>query len=222
MEAVIFIIYSIPLGMLLYTLINNRYRNYFLYLKTICSFCFLCLSFYCAYKGNNLLFYKYIFPAFFFCFLGDIIFGIFNKSKRKRYFLLGTIIFLIGHIVFLAAFYRLQSFSIYELFFPIVAVSLIAFLVKKKKMQLGKLLPFAYIYGFFVAMLFSKSTYMFIEMKSLSMLLLNMGSFLFMISDLLILFLYFYRKRRWATHGFNIVTYYYGIFLMVLSLQYLN
>lgn len=208
--------------MLLYTLINKRYRKYFLYLKIICSFCFLCLSFFCAFKGNNLLFFKYIFPAFFLCFLGDIILGIFNKSKRKRYFLSGSILFLAGHIVFLTAFYRLQVFSIYEIFFPITVVIFTAFLVKKKKMQLGKILPFAYIYAFFVAMLFSKSTHMFIEMKSLSTLLLNVGSFLFMISDLLILFLYFYRKRRWETHGFNIATYYYGIFLMVLSLYYLN
>ena len=208
--------------MLLYTLINKRYRKYFLYLKIICSFCFLCLSFFCAFKGNNLLFFKYIFPAFFLCFLGDIILGIFNKSKRKRYFLSGSILFLAGHIVFLTAFYRLQVFSIYEIFFPITVVIFTAFLVKKKKMQLGKILPFAYIYAFFVAMLFSKSTHMFIEIKSLSTLLLNVGSFLFMISDLLILFLYFYRKRRWATHGFNIATYYYGIFLMVLSLYYLN
>ena len=43
------------------------------------------------------------------------------------------------------------------------------------------------------------------------------GSFLFMISDISILFLYFYKNKDRKVHLFNLTTYYVGIFLLAIS-----
>ena len=43
------------------------------------------------------------------------------------------------------------------------------------------------------------------------------GSFLFMISDISILFLYFYKNKSRKVHLFNLTTYYVGIFLLAIS-----
>ena len=219
-ETTLFLLYSIPLGILLFTLINIKYRKYFFFQKVLCSLCFLILSCFCAIKGNNLNYYQYTFPAFFMCFIGDIFLGLFNGKKRKIYFLTGTLAFLTAHIFFIIGFCSIQSFYVYDLLFPMIAVSTIAILIKKRSMTMGKLKPFVYLYAFFVSTLFWKSIHIFLTVARLQTVCLLIGSFLFMISDLLILFLYFYKKRRWSVHGLNIATYYYGVFFLALSLLY--
>ena len=46
------------------------------------------------------------------------------------------------------------------------------------------------------------------------------GAALFWVSDLLILFLYFYRTSHPAVHAANLATYYYGMFLVAISLGF--
>ena len=53
-----------------------------------------------------------------------------------------------------------------------------------------------------------------------SNLLVLAGAALFWISDLLILFLYFYRTSHPAIHAANLATYYYGMFLVAVSLGF--
>lgn len=219
-ELILLLIYSIPVGFLLYTLINKKYRKNFLCFKIVCSSCFLVISFLCAIGGSGLVNYLYVFPAFFMCFAGDILLGFFNLNKRKKFFILGLLFFLTGHIFFLTFYCRIVQLHVVDVIFPICAVLVLPFFIHKRKMVIGKLKPFVFIYAFFVSFLFSKSMLLFLKLHTLQTGLLACGSFLFMISDLLILFLYFYRNRRWITHGLNLATYYYGMFLLALSLLY--
>lgn len=46
------------------------------------------------------------------------------------------------------------------------------------------------------------------------------GAALFWVSDLLILFLYFYEKKHVAVHIANLLTYYYAMFLIGASLAF--
>ena len=52
------------------------------------------------------------------------------------------------------------------------------------------------------------------------MILVLAGAALFWISDLLILFLYFYHTKHPAVHVANLLTYYYAMFLIAVSLAF--
>ena len=220
-ELLLLLIYSVPIAALLYTLINKKYRRHFLVLKIICSTCFLILSFLFAFKGSSMEYYIYFFPAFFMCFLGDVFLGLFNQSKKKHYFIIGTLFFLTGHIFFITACSKIKSLDKYDFIFPIVIILLFPFFIKKKRLTIGKLKPFVYIYAFFISFLFSKCVLMFWNTGTRQTALLAIGSLLFLISDTLILFLYFHRNHRWSTHGIKLATYYYGMFFLALSLLYI-
>ena len=132
----------------------------------------------------------------------------------------GVLLFLLGHIVFIIAAYREIGFMIIDPVFPLIALLYVWHIMKKKEMTAGKLKPYCLLYTFFVALMFTKNLELLILMPSIRFALLAAGAFLFLISDYLILYLYFMKERRWITHGVNLATYYYGILCMLLSLLY--
>ena len=56
-----------------------------------------------------------------------------------------------------------------------------------------------------------------IQKQNAGVAVVTLGSFLFMISDISILFLYFYKNKSRKVHLFNLTTYYVGIFLLAIS-----
>ena len=56
-----------------------------------------------------------------------------------------------------------------------------------------------------------------IQKQNAGVAVVTLGSFLFMISDISILFLYFYKNKSRKVHLFNLTTYYVGIFLLAVS-----
>lgn len=221
-KVLLFLFYSIPVWMLLYTLINREFRKYFLPLKIFCSFCFVGVSLLCALWSNGMEEYLYVFPAFFMCFMGDVFLGIFNTKKRKKYFIIGSLFFLTGHIFFISSCCKLIPLTYYDVIFPICFTIAIFLYIRKKKMHVGRLKPIIYIYSFIISLFASHSTLLWMNLKSPRTACLFLGALLFLISDVLILPLYFHRNHRWCIHGFNIATYYYGIFFLALSILYIT
>ena len=107
-----------------------------------------------------------------------------------------TLFFLTGHIFFITACSKIKSLDKYDFIFPIVIILLFPFFIKKKRLTIGKLKPFVYIYAFFISFLFSKCVLMFWNTGTRQTALLAIGSLLFLISDTLILFLYFPRQQK--------------------------
>ncbi|MFR8428874.1 MAG: lysoplasmalogenase family protein [Roseburia inulinivorans] len=70
---------------------------------------------------------------------------------------------------------------------------------------------------FFIAYLFAKSMHIAVSIPDMRHIVCAVGSFLFMISDISILFLYFYKNKSRKVHLFNLTTYYVGIFLLAIS-----
>lgn len=217
-----FVLYMIPVCALLYVLIYEPMRKYYVPVKTIASLSFIGLAVYYTFQSGNQEMLFRMLPGFILCFCGDEFLGFYNRIKNKKLFLAGIATFLTGHICFIGSLLSIQKLSLADMIFPIGAIGIAMFTVQKKKMTLGKLKPYVYVYTFFVALLFSKSVHIFIDYQGLitfnQALCLALGAALFLISDFLILFLYFYDKRPWSTHGWNLVTYYLGMFFLAASL----
>lgn len=214
------VIYTIPVCLLLYTLIHKSARKYYVPVKTMASIAFICLAVFCGVTGNHLGMMAQMMPAFVMCLCGDVFLGFYNGVKNKKLFLGGVATFMLGHICFIGVFVRMQRLSWIDFLFPICAIGITVLVTYAKKMFLGKLRPYVYTYSFFVAMLFSKSLHIMTEAPTAQTICLAIGATLFLISDFLILFLYFYDKRPWSTHGWNLATYYYGMFFLAVSLLY--
>ena len=85
-------------------------------------------------------------------------------------------------------------------------------------MQTGRMRPLVVLYAAFVSALLGKGLQLAFGMGQPWCFLVLAGAVLFWISDLLILFLYFYPPRRTAVHVANLLTYYYAMFLIAVSL----
>lgn len=214
------VVYTIPVGLLLYTLIHKSAGQYYVPVKTMASIAFICMAVFCGVMGDNVVMMIRMMPAFVMCLCGDIFLGFHYRIKNKKLFLGGVATFMLGHIFFIEAFVHLQKLVWTDFIFPICAIGITVLVTYAKKMFLGKLRPYVYTYSFFVAMLFSKSMHIMIKAPTAQTFCLAIGAGLFLISDFLILFLYFYEKRPWSTHGWNLATYYYGMFFLAASLLY--
>ena len=107
-----------------------------------------------------------------------------------------------------------------DILFPFLGTAVTAFLTNLERMYLGKLRPYVYLYSFFITMVFVKAVHVQMQMPDTGTLCRTIGTGLILISDFLILFLYFYKNRPWPTHGWNLATYYYGMFFIAVGLLY--
>lgn len=216
----IFIFYSIPFTYLIITLQCDKYKNKYVLSKTLNSLGFILVSIICGIIGNNINLLKVFLPGFVFCFIGDFVLGLYNNTKEQKYFLVGLFSFLLGHIAFILAYTKIQDFMIIDIVFPIIAIVITYLLSNLKNMHCNKMTPLVCVYSFFVSLLFSKSIHILLIFKTTQFIFLAVGSSLFLISDILILFLYFYQKHSPAVAILNLATYYYGIFFIALSLLF--
>ena len=98
-------------------------------------------------------------------------------------------------------------------------MGLVYFISRGKNVNLGMMKVPGIIYSFFVGLLFSKSLMIVIYSgAAISHILILTGSFLFLASDLILLFLNFHAAPpKWLAFA-NLSTYYAGIALLGLSL----
>ena len=214
------IIYSSPFGVLTAIVCRMSWKKYYVIGKAAASLSFLGILLYAAIVSNAIGQFWLMIPAFLCCFTGDIYMALYNRQRKKIYFLMGLTIFLSGHVFFVRWLCRMQPLLMRDFLIPIGAVALTLGLTSLKKMHTGRLRPFLLVYAFFVALLFSKSLRLGISEMTLPHGMIALGGCLFLISDLSILFLYFYKKRSVGVHLFNLATYYYGMFFLAASLLF--
>lgn len=213
-------LYTIPFGLLMVTLHVAVYETYYRIAKFFSSIAFISVTLYAALVADQLAGFVQLLPALLLCLLGDILLGFYHHTQNQKYFMAGLGAFLTGHIVFVLAFSQLQGLRMTDVILPALALLLTVGLTRLKDMETGQMKPLVYVYSFFVALLFSKALHLMLFIPSLKTVILCLGSGLFMISDAIILFLYFYKKKHWAVHTFNLATYYYGMFFIAFSLMY--
>lgn len=216
------LLYSIPFAFLMVTLLYSKSKKYYTLGKTLASLGFIVVAIVSGLEGTHLIDVWHTMPAFLLCLTGDVLLGIYNQNKQKEYFLAGLCVFLCGHIGFFLSFARMSGVLAWEMIIPVFGVMLTIWLEKRPGMNTEKLKVGILLYSYFVSLLLTKTIFMAVKECSAGTLLLAIGAGLFLISDVLLLFLNFYKKRFVTLHVLNLITYYYGIFLMAASFQFFS
>lgn len=217
---VLLALYTIAFVVLMRTCYRDDAKKYYTLAKFVNSALFIWVATYGMLRSGDSEWYYSLLPGLMMCLVGDVVLGIGSSKKSNNWFLGGLGSFLIGHILLVWAFSKVQPISGCDFIVPAVMVLITWGLSCMKGMNVGKLLPYVLVYSFFVALTFAKSLNMVLSVGSVRNGLLCIGTLLFLISDAIILFLYFYKKKHYLVGFFNLLTYYYGMFLIALSVMY--
>lgn len=212
--------YSLLFAILTAVICKEAWKKYYVAAKSVNSLGFLVTFSIAGYYSGEVWQYWLMLPAFICCFIGDILMAEYNRYRKKIHFKLGLIIFLMGHLCFVRWLCRLQPMELTDLILPGAAAALAWYLTSLTQIHTGRLRPFILMYAVFVALFLSKALHLAIVRFSPAALMIAAGSLLFFVSDVSILFLYFYKKRGPGIHIFNVATYYYGVFLLSISLLF--
>lgn len=207
-------LYGILLGFFLNAVSKVNYKEKYVPWKSIQSAGFLAAFFISSIIYGDPGNFCVMLPAFICCFMGDVFLAFYNKYKKRRIFTFGLLAFLAGHIFFIRWFAQIQPIDIADFIVPLLGVGITYYLTTGKIFHTGRLRPFVLIYAFFVTFLAEKGVRIALAFHSAAHFLSGIGSVLFLVSDISILFLYFWRKRNKKIHLFNLYTYYAGIYLL--------
>ncbi|MCK9536024.1 MAG: lysoplasmalogenase [Bacilli bacterium] len=198
-------------------------------LKIITSFCFVAMGFITYFKSeaNNSNYPVLIIAGLISGFFGDIALGLRRvKPKRKNeYFILGIILFFSGHIFYVVAFLSYAAYKLYWYFIVGIIITIVIIITMKLiGVKSNKSKYFNYLYvsllSLIVAITFLNMAHAFTQIN----IILAIGAILFMISDLLLYFIYFGETsvtKSKVIKMINIVTYYIAQMLFALSIYYL-
>lgn len=213
--------YSLVFGILTAIVCNESWKKkHYILAKGAASFGFMTVFGLSVYESGKVYQFFLMLPAFFCCFVGDILMAAYNRFRKKVHFLMGLGIFLAGHLCFVRWLCKMQPMEPVNLIIPVLAVVMTWGVTASRKIHTGRLRPFILLYSFFVALFLSKGLHLVLTQFSVANLMIAVGSALFFVSDLSILFLYFYKKKGSGIHIFNLATYYYGVFLLATSLLF--
>lgn len=188
--------------------------------KTLCSLGFVALAACSALVGNRPVAFWQLLPALLFCLAGDVILALYNRSRRSALFLAGLVCFLAGHLLFLWGLDRVQPLGWPVFLAAVLGGSGVWGLSRLPVLKIGKFLPWTILYGAAVSALVGKAVQLAAGLGEAWCFWALGGAALFWISDLLILFLYFWPGRHLRLHGANLLTYYGGMALLALSLAF--
>ncbi|MCR5154490.1 MAG: lysoplasmalogenase [Lachnospiraceae bacterium] len=203
---------------LLYTLLDRKVRKYYLLFKMFSSTAFMGTAVYMGLVSGNTKNLLIMLPAFVFCYLGDYFLGVHKRVVKQIYLYLGTAAFSLGHIAFITYFCVRNGFEGYELIFPILGCVFVFFISRWDKYDFGRFRGPAFVYGAVLFTMAGKAVMNEILFPSRGNLLLAIGAIFFIISDYLIMVLYFRKKKGWTIHGWNLGTYYVAMYFMAISL----
>lgn len=192
-----------------YILIPHKNAVHSLYWKTASSLSFLLLALTLYQPGS--VFHTIMLAGLLLGALGDVLLALPSCYPKQEpvFFLLGLISFLFGHVCYgWALFHTTGTATILSLFLSVFLGAGMVLILKKSGIDFREMLLPAIVYAIVI---------MFLELQCISWLLLdhtmfalllNIGSLLFVISDLILVFIVFgKRDERWITAA-NLTTYY--------------
>ncbi len=196
-------------------------KKYYLEAKILNSAAFVTVFLISTYISGEVHSFWLMLPGILFCFVGDVFMALYNRQRKRMHFLLGVGVFLSGHLCFVRWLCSIQPLVIYDLIIPILAVCLTWYLVSRKDIHTGRMKPFMILYAFFVALFLAKGQHLAWSEPTAAHLMIAVGSILFFVSDVSIIFLYFQKRKGIAVHIFNLATYYAAMFLLATHILFL-
>lgn len=193
-----------------------------LYLKGLASITFVVLGAISFIQTGNLFFASFILVGLIFDALADVVFNLRFAFKKIEHlsFLSGTLLFFIGHIFYLVALVPQINHCWLYLLIGLVLAALVQLSFVFLLQDVSK----AYrIYGVVYIAMVSTMTAMAIgnlvtNIKTVGAVLFAVGAVFFLISDILLIFNTFRRKKIYPVRVISFVTYYTGQLLIATSL----
>ena len=137
----------------------------------------------------------------------------------SRFFLAGTVAFMGAHAGFCVLFARAPGVRLRPILaLPALVAGAAALCIRdKRRFKLKKLAPAAFVYALCVGLMTSLALAGWLGAPSARSALTAAGAVLFFASDALLLFLYFYHKKRGWLRAANLLTYYIGMLCLALT-----
>lgn len=193
-----------------------------LILKSCASFMFIVLGIICYLQTSNIIFGIMILIGLVFGALGDVCLNLRNvlEKQKDRIFIMGIAAFLLGHLFYIATLIICDAKALY-IAIPMAAVlsAIILYFTLKNIDVPKKLKIFGPIYIAIVIIMFSCATSLLILYPTnKAYLIFTAGAFLFMLSDIVLVFNLFGNKKVKALRAINLSTYYIGQLLIAISI----
>lgn len=202
----------------------NPKKHFYLILKTLTSLIFILIALISYINSHTKeVFFYLILAALVFSLFGDVFLALYDKKSitLKGNFVKGVLSFAAAHILFSLGFLTLVPLASKELipFFALVFLSVL-FLCKYKKFEFDGMLPLVIAYDIVISFMVTRAFYVYrlISVKPLGVSLLISGAALFLISDVILCFIYFVKKHPPCLSALNLSTYYIGQGLIALSI----
>ncbi len=217
-------VYLVLLARLLQIAGSPRRFHRYTAAKTVTSIGFLVVALLAQFIGRGGMGSRFwlLFLAMAFCAAGDLLLGLANNGHgiHSRTFFRGLVCFGAAHLIF-CLFYAFQNPPSWrDLLLPCALLAVTMLLSHKGLLRLHKLRVPAFCYCFLVGLMCSMAISAVFPAHGRAQLLCAAGSVLFLISDCIIVFLYFYIRQRSWMRITNLTTYYLGLLLLALSAAY--
>ena len=231
MEVLFYVLLSITiLAALMFVIFSNGQKGFFfLFLKSVASFCFTILALYILFtKGASVAGCLFVAGFIASCF-GDVILALpdmpeLNK-KAQLITLIGGLCFAIAHVFYISAMIILFGFEWWVILCAIALGVLFCWGNKAiGKLNYGKLNAGMPVYSVFVSMVVGVSIFVLTTGANLTgSILLLLGFILFWLSDIVLMHIYFGNKpeKNKFLYYFNLSFYYAAQILIATSLCFL-
>ena len=154
------------------------------------------------------------------CFAGDVLLGLANVRAAYfgRFFAVGAASFCAAHALFCVLFASQTDVSPLHFALPAALTAALCLCARdKRRFRLRRMKLPAVVYSFFVGLMCSLGVSLGFSSPAPHGALCAVGGVLFLASDIVLLFLYFYHKKRAALRAANLITYYAGMFCLALT-----
>lgn len=226
----IFYAFTAVYGALLAALLVVAYRpalfhRHYTTAKAAASIGFLALCFAAALPRGNAYLLCLMLPGLLLCAAGDVLLALANRHKQafNKLFLVGTALFALAHAAFAGSFSLLAPvehfWQPWMVCPPALITAATVACTRSKRFRLEKMKLPAIAYAFFVGVMCTAALRLAaVSRWSRQGLWFAAGALLFVVSDCILLFLYFYYKPRKLLRLFNLLTYYLAMLCFAAAL----
>lgn len=155
--------------------------------------------------------------ALIFCMLGDVLLG-YTKNDKKVFMVPGLLSFLLAHIMYITVMNHFVGFHWFQLIFSIFGLVLLKIVTYTLDIHFGFKRYVIWLYTFIIFMTGSKALGLLYTHQNICM---GIGGISFLISDFILLFLYFKYKNNKILQFSNSIIYYFAQYMFAISAYFM-
>lgn len=168
-----------------------------LFAKCLAAFCFITIG-YMNYLNNTNSFNYYILTGLILDGIGDFFLALRNILAKNVTFIIGTLFFLVGHIVYIRALFILSNlYVLNEVILAVIIGSIIYYLLKKQCNFSNSLSVIGIIYLIFISLMALMAVGVYYTNPINGNLLFAIGALMFVASDIILVMNNFSKKAKW-------------------------